>query len=182
MELSAKDIENLKKGDKNAQRTLYEAYAAKMYGLCLRFLSNDQVARDVLHDSFVKVFTSVKDFKGKGKLENWVKKIVINECLEYHRKKRNSMDVDLAEAPEMEFTYDNTEYDAQFLLKVVSELSPQYRMVFNLFSIEGYSHAEIAELLNISESTSKSNYFRARAILRARLSKLVDYSYEKAIR
>ena len=175
-------IDRLKRGDRGAQHILYDSISAKMYGVCMRYSGNSDLAKDILHDGFVKVFTSVKAYRGEGSFEGWVRKIIVNTALEFLRQRRNIEEVELNQASFKVVEIANVEYDIKFFLKIVSELPLQYRTVFNLYAIDEYSHSEIAEMLNITESTSKSNYSRAKAILRDKLEKLVDFKYEEFIR
>ena len=182
MEYTKEFIEKLYKGDKVTQRHLYEATSAKMFAVCLRYVNEPDIARDILHDGYVKVFTAIKSFRGDGSFEGWIRRIVVNTALEYLRQSKGKLEVDLEFAKVKE---DNTKYegyDYKFFLKIVEELPPQYKMVFNLYAIDEYSHNEIAEMLGITESTSKSNYSRAKAILRDKLEKLIDFKYEEYIR
>jgi RNA polymerase sigma factor (sigma-70 family) len=179
VEYSKDFIDRLHKGDRIAQRTLYEAFSAKMYGVCLRYVANFDIAQDVLHDGFVKVFTSIKTFRNEGSFEGWVRRIIVNTALEYLRQRKDYLEVDIEVAKGREVESKTLDHDYSVFLKVVNDLPPQYRAVFNLYAIDEYSHNEIAEMLNISESTSKSNYSRARVILRSKLEKMADFKYEE---
>ncbi|PKP45327.1 MAG: hypothetical protein CVT95_08965 [Bacteroidetes bacterium HGW-Bacteroidetes-12] len=145
-------------------------YSSRMYGVCLRYYPNPEIARDILQDGFIKVFEKISSFRFEGSLEGWIRKIMVNTALEYHRKRKDDKAVSISNASSLIDENGKTENDYQFLLSIVSSLPKQYRLVFNLYAIEGYSHIEIAKLLNITESTSKSNYSRARAILRTKMS------------
>ena len=179
MEYSKDFIDKLHKGDRIAQHTLYEVVSAKMYGVCLRYVANSDIAQDVLHDGFVKVFTSIKSFRGEGSFEGWVRRIIVNTALEYLRQRKDYLEVDIDAAKGGETYTKSDEHDYSVFLRIVNDLPTQYRAVFNLYAIDDYSHNEIAEMLKISESTSKSNYSRARAILRSKLEKMVDFKYEE---
>jgi len=181
VEYSNDFIDRLNNGDRIAQRALYEACSAKMYGLCLRYIGNPDIARDVLHDGLVKVFTSIKSFRGEGSFEGWIRRIIVNTALEYLRQRKDRLEVELDQAKNSATNNESSGYDYSFFLSVVMELPPQYRTVFNLYAIDEYSHSEIAEMLNISESTSKSNYSRARVILRSKLEQLIDFKYDEFI-
>jgi RNA polymerase sigma-70 factor (ECF subfamily) len=145
-------------------------YSAKMYGVCLRYYPNAEIARDILQDGFIKVFEKIRSFRFEGSIEGWIRRIMVNTALEYHRKKKDDVELSISNASALIDESGSLEPDYQFLLSIVSSLPKQYRLVFNLYAIEGYSHSEIANLLNITESTSKSNYSRARAILREKVS------------
>ena len=168
-------IQNCLAGDTNAQELLYNKYSGKMYGVCLRYSNNYDDAKDILQEGFIKVFTNLHQFKGKGSFEGWIRRIMVNTALEKYRDKHYLNRVDEEDAEKLEKVDYNVidEMSARDLMKVIQELSPKYRMVFNLFAIEGYSHREISVLLEISEGTSKSNLSRARAILQ---EKLADYN------
>jgi len=175
-------IEKLYKEDRVSQRILYESLSPKMFAVCLRYVNDYEIARDVLHDGFVKVFTAIKTFRGEGSFEGWVRRIIVNTALEYLRKKKDQFEVDLDHAKVKEDESKVEGYDYKFFLKIIAELPHQYRTVFNLYAIDEYSHSEIADILNISESSSKSNYSRAKAILRSKLEKVIDFNYEEFIR
>ena len=180
MEYSKDFIDKLYKGDRTAQRTLYELSSAKMYGLCLRYVGDSDIARDVLHDGYIKVFTSIKSYRGDGSFEGWFRRIIVNTALEYLRQRKDYVDIDVANGNEAEIQSLGTDY--AFYLGIVKELPPQYRLVFNLYAIDEYTHSEIAKMLDISESTSKSNYSRARAILRSKFEQVIDFKYAKLVR
>lgn len=165
-------VQNCLAGDANAQELLYNKYSGKMYGVCLQYSDNYDDAKDILQEGFIKVFTRLHQYKGKGSLEGWIRKIMVNTALEKYRDKHylNKVDEDASAIPEKADHNIIDELSARDLMKVIQELTPKYRMVFNLFAIEGYSHKEISALLEISEGTSKSNLSRARAILQGKLA------------
>jgi len=177
VELAVELINRVKKGDRRAQRALYDTYSAKMYGVCLRYFPKSEVAKDILHDGFIKVFTSISSFRGDGSLEGWIRRIIVNTALEHIRKSKGYNEVELKNVVGIEAQSLINDLDMPFYLKIVDELPPQYKLVFNLYAIDDFTHAEIAELLGITVSTSKSNYSRAKAILRKRLKSIVDRSY-----
>lgn len=158
-------------GDSLAQKQLYDRFSPKMYGVCLQYSNNPEEAKDILQEGFIKVFRKLKQYKGKGSFEGWVRKIFINTALERFRGKMNVVPMD----EPLEIPTDNlsdkiiAELSAHELLMMIQELSPQYRMVFNLYAIEGYSHIEISRIMEISVGTSKSNLSRARAILQEKI-------------
>ncbi len=163
------------KGNARAQRELFDKFARKMMTVCLRYSKNTEQAEDVLQDGFVKVFFKLKDYKGEGSLEGWIRRIMVNTALDQIRKdlkfSNNSSFDDVGyKLNYNDFTFENLV--AEDLMKMVQSMPNGYRMIFNLFAIEGYSHAEIAETLGISENTSKSQYSRARAYLKERLEKM----------
>lgn len=164
-------IRACKKQNAKAQRTLYDKYASYMLGLCKRYIKGEMEAEDVMIKGFMKVFTKIDLFEGKGSFEGWMKRIMINEALGYIRKNKSMyLEIEI-EAADKEPDFDtlSTELEAMDLLKMVNGLPSGYRTIFNLYAIEGYSHKEIAELLGISENTSKSQLSRARMHLQKKL-------------
>ncbi len=168
-------IEGCKKGDRKAQKTLYEQHSPRMMGVCLRYVSDRETARDLLQDGFVKVFTGMDSYSGIGSFEGWMRKIFVNCALEYLRKGdvlRDAAALDYtAELAQSDHTV-VSEMSAVELMKLVQELPDGFRLVFNLFAIEGYSHKEISEMLHITESTSRSQYTRAKQLLQRRINDL----------
>jgi len=158
-------IEGCAKNDRKAQQMLYERFAPEMFTVCLRYVRETAEAEDVLVKAFMKVFQNIEKFKGKGSFEGWVRRIVINEGLAYLRANKTMyLEVDIEKADKT--TAANTDHlEAEELMAMVQQLPVGYRTVFNLYAIEGYSHAEISEMLNISEGTSKSQLSRARQLL-----------------
>ncbi len=157
-----------------AQNALYKHYSAKMYAICLRYSGNEDDAKDILQEGFIKIFQKITQYKGSGSFEGWMRKIIVNTALLKYRDKyflyTTSDDESYITLEHNENALDSL--SAQDLLSIIKQLSPQYRTVFNLFAIEGYSHKEISELLNISEGTSKSNLARARGILQQKIKKM----------
>jgi RNA polymerase sigma factor (sigma-70 family) len=165
-------IEACKQGSRTAQRQLYEKYASRMYALCLRYVRADIEAEDVLMRGFMKVYTNIQRFEGKGSFEGWIRRIVVNEALEYLRKNKTLFLQTEIEAAHYQIDYgslDNS-LNAEDLQALIRQLPPGYQTVFNLYAIEGYSHKEIAEMLEISEGTSKSQLSRARSLLQQYLA------------
>lgn len=164
-------IKGCKRGDHQAQQRLFDRYSARMYGVCLRYLKNTMQAEDVLVMAFTKVFARLGQFKGEGSLEGWIRRITINEALAALRKSRAMMaetDLDAAER-EPDYQQLSDRLEEEDLLRMIEKLPPGYRVVFNMYAIDGYCHKEIAELLGISENTSKSQLSRARAYLQKML-------------
>jgi len=158
-------------GDHRAPGVLYGKLAPKMYGVCLRYAKDMHEAEDNLQEGFVTVFTKLKDFRHEGSFEGWVRRIMINVSLDNYRKKQQLLYVD--EMKKLDSATPDEEAIAHLpvedLVKVIQELPPRYRMVFNLYVMEGYNHAEISRELGISEGASKSDLSRAREILRNKL-------------
>ncbi len=168
-------IAGCKKGNRLAQKKLYETYSPKMMGVCLRYVNDRETARDVLQDGFIKILTGIDAYSGTGAFEGWIRKIIVNCALEYLRKN----DI-LRDASDLENTYDAAYSDNQAvanlsaaeLMKLIQDLPTGFRTVFNMFAIEGYSHKEISEMLQITESTSRSQFIRAKQILQRKVSEL----------
>jgi len=155
-----------------AQEYLYKRFSRRMYGVCLRFARNTLEADDILQEGFIKVFTFLKDFRHDGALEGWIRRTIINTAINYYHGRQNdwnetSIENALSYSSSAENILDSI--STHELLKLIQGLPEGYRMVFNLFVIEGYSHQEIGEMLNISENTSKSQLSRARASLQQKL-------------
>ena len=160
-------------GKNEAQEALYNKYSRKMFGLCLRYTKDYSAAEDVLQDGFIKVLTNISSFKGKGSFEGWIRRIMINTALERYRKQFQMYSISDNEEIIEKIAYNDVvdEISAKDLLKLVQELPPAYKMAFNLYAIDGYSHKEISEKLDISVGTSKSNLSRARKILQTKVEK-----------
>lgn len=153
------------------QRLLYDLYAKKMMVICLRYAPTTFEAEDMMQEGFVKVFANIQNFKKDCPLEFWIRRIVINTALKHLRQKSLlTVSHDSEEAISLSAdTYNLDQYGMDELLAMIQSLAPRYRMVFNLYAIEGFNHKEIGEMLGISEGTSKSQYSRARAILQGML-------------
>ena len=160
-------------GNRRDQELLYRRYAAKLYAVCLQYSGNDEEARDILQEGFIKIFENLVHYKYEGSFDGWVRRIVVNTALEKYRSKHNLYRIDdIDQIPEQNAEPDNEDYaglGARDLMEIIRELPPRYRIVFNLFAIEGYSHKEISDMMSISEGTSKSNLSRARVILQRRV-------------
>jgi RNA polymerase sigma factor (sigma-70 family) len=144
-----------------------------MFGLCMRYAGNYDDAQDILQDGFVKVFEKIDQFGFKGSFEGWIRRIMVNTALERFRTSYRVINInDNLKEAELEQTTDfSSDIDARELIRFVQELSPRYRIVFNLYAIEGYTHKEISEMLGITEGTSKSNLSRARDILQDKVNR-----------
>ncbi len=160
-------------GNPAMQKMLYDRHAPKMYGICLRYAANSEDARDILQDGFIKVFSNLGKFMGTGSFEGWMRRIFVNTAIEHYRKKNNLFAI--SEHQEENIADKEVsaldELEAGDIIKLISELPNGYRTVFNLFAVEGYTHKEIAEMMNISEGTSKSQYARAKAWLQEKIGK-----------
>jgi RNA polymerase sigma factor (sigma-70 family) len=163
------------KGNSKAQRALFDKFAPKMMAVCQRYLRNTQEAEDVLQDGFVKVFQKIVDFKMEGSLEGWIRRIVVNTALDTIRKNKKLLDDVQVEEVQYKVSFTDHQFDGMDLaqlMKLIDGMPDGYRVVFNMFAIEGYSHKEIADTLGVTENTSKSQYSRARAFLRTQLELL----------
>lgn len=165
--------------NRNAQQELFEKYSRKMMSLCIRYAGNEDDAKDILQEGFIKVFTHLKDYSGNGNLSGWIKTIMVNTALNFIKKS-----VFVTEIVEMEEGHAVSEsvqpesrLGEQELMKLIRSLPDGFRTIFNLFAIEGYSHKEIAHMTGISENTSKTQYLRARA----RLQKMIIAKSEQVI-
>jgi len=161
------------KGNKRDQELLYRSYASKLYAVCLQYSRDRDEAKDILQEGFIKVFENLHTYKSEGTFENWIRKIVVNVALEKFRNKNilhKVEDIDKLMGTVSEpYDGDYSDLDAEMLMNIIRDLSPQYRMVFNLYALEGYSHSEISKMLKISEGASKSNLSRARLILQKKV-------------
>ena len=163
------------KGDRTSQKVLYERYYSKMMGICYRYAKDGDEAKDLLHDGFLKIFRSLDKYNFSGSLEGWMRRLMINSAIDHYRKFKNIYSLSETNIGETAEEVDNGEddiysnFNTQMIMEAVQNLSPAYRTVFSLYAIEGYSHKEIAEKLNISIGTSKSNFAKARMNLRKKL-------------
>ncbi len=170
-------IELCKKGDRNAQKALFDLLAPRMYPVCIRYVGDREVAQDILQDGFVTLFSKLDSYKGEGSFDGWARRIFINTALMYLRKKdalKISDDLETARhlSSDMAGQMENIGYKE--LMKLVTSLPPGFRTVFNMYVIEGYSHKEIADALGITETTSRTQLSRARVWLQNRIKSEAD--------
>jgi RNA polymerase sigma factor (sigma-70 family) len=167
-------ITALQRADSRAQKALFERYSSKMLTICVRYVSNRYEAEEILMDGFMRVFEKIGQYKSEGSFEGWIRRIMVNESLMYLRKNKQwRAEIALEDAPpEADTAFADQDLLAEDLLNLLEQLPAGYKTVFNLYAIEGYSHAEIAESLGITESTSKSQLHRARALLQRLLTQL----------
>ncbi len=167
-------IDKCIKGENKAQKKLYESTVKQMFGVCLRYCKDPEDAKDILQEGYVRVFTKMKQFEGKGVLEAWMRRIFVNCALESIRVNKFYTETsDISE--EFDLGFDNYTIDKisqKEIMDTMQKLAMGYRTVLNLYAIEGYSHAEIAQMLNINEGTSKSQLARARAAFLKEYNKL----------
>ena len=173
-------MEGCKAGTRKMQEALYQQMASKMLVVCMRYAKDRMEAEDVLQMGFIKIFQKIGEYRGDGSFEGWMRRVMVNTAIESYRKNLRTLNIvpieDAYEQPGVGFDF--SRLGMQDLLKVIQKLSDGYRMVFNMYIIEGYSHKEIAETLGISEGASKSQLSRARAILREEIIKMegIDYA------
>ncbi len=158
-------------GDHNAFNKIYNKYAGLMYSICLRYMNSHNDAQDALQEGFIKVFNKISSYSFSGSFEGWMKKIFIHTSIELIRKKKYHQDINNINDSELTKTakINIGDLDAKKLIDVIQELPQGYRTVFNMYVIDGYSHKEISNTLSISESTSKTQLFKARKQLQIKL-------------
>jgi RNA polymerase sigma factor (sigma-70 family) len=167
-------LDGCRKGKPGSQEALYKRFASAMYGICLQYASGEEDAQDMMQDGFIKVFKKLDQVKNPAAFPGWIRRVMINTALEKYRSRillqRIDDVIEEADQPGDDGIFDNL--TCQELVELIQTLSPQYRLVFNLYAIEGYSHQEIGEALGISVGTSKSNLSRARSILQEKIKKI----------
>ena len=166
-------VEGCTKNERRAQKVLYDKYSRLLLGICLRYASDKAEAEDILQDSFLKIFFNIKDFTGTGSFIGWLRKVAVNTAItHYHKNLKYKYHVEIEKYVSVETgvaSFEDDFYTSDELFRILNELPAGYRMVFNLYAIEGYKHREIAEMLGIDTNTSKSQYSRARAVIREKL-------------
>ncbi|MFD0931782.1 RNA polymerase sigma factor [Psychroflexus salinarum] len=175
-------IKRCKQNDIASQKLLYEIFADVLFSISLKYSRNYSEAEDNLQDAFIQIFEKIHQFKHKGSFEGWLKRITINICLQRYRNQK-VFELVNEEALKAEDVYvENNNYSLQFLLSCIQSLPDRYRMVFNLYTLDGFSHKEIASKLQISEGTSKSNLSRAKDILRRKITQAnIDGVYSRKV-
>jgi len=176
-------IKECKQGKSFAYKKLYELYAPAMMSVCVRYVNDRDIARDILQDGFVKVFTKIDTYSGTGTFAGWIRKVFVTTALEYMRKNHNmKQDADIED---LEHLTDNMNFSAldklsaDELLACIATLPEGYRTIFNLFAIEGYSHSDIANMLNIKEVTSRTQFLRAKKVLQQSVLNLISEESER---
>jgi RNA polymerase sigma factor (sigma-70 family) len=169
-------IKGCMEGNRRMQEELYSRFSSRMYAVCLRYAGNAEEAEDILQEGFIKIFKKLDSFRSEGSFEGWVRRIFVNTAIEHFRRKRYLMPVTEKEENTLEGKYNSVLDDlgAKDILALVQELSPGYRTVFNMYVVEGYTHKEIADMLGISEGTSKSQLSRAKVILQDMVRAFID--------
>lgn len=168
-------VQRCLQNDKQAYEVFYKRFSPKMYGVCMRFAKNQMEADDILQEGFIKVYLNLKSFRNEGSLEGWIRRTIVNTAINQYKKNtkyQNDTDIENANVVQYQYASAIDNISVEELLAIVQELPVGYRMVFNLNVIEGYTHREIAELLGISENTSKSQLSRARQTLQRKLAEL----------
>ena len=165
--------------NRKAQHTLYEMHAPKMLSVCRYYIKDLQKAEEVMLNGFLKVFTNLKQFKSEGSFEGWIRRIMVNECISQLRKEKrlHFQDSEILENSTAHVSYMETELEVEAIQKLIDSLPDGYRTVFVLYAVEGYKHGEIAEMLQISENTSKSQLHKARKELQEKLNLLKNTQY-----
>ncbi|WP_257670149.1 RNA polymerase sigma factor [Parapedobacter tibetensis] len=162
--------EGCKEGSRQAQEKLYRALASKMLGVCMRYANNTFEAEDMLQMGFMKVFGNIESYRGEGSFEGWIRRIMVNTAIAAYRKNmRGGHAVEIDETHDGMQTFAMDALECEDLLQIIQTLPAGYRIVFNMYALEGYSHKEIAEALHISEGASKSQLSRARAWLKEKI-------------
>lgn len=164
-------------GDRKMQEELYNRFASKMYAVCLRYANNADDAQDLLQEGFIKVYKNLHRFRAEGSFEGWVRRVFINSSIEHYRRKAAKLSTVSDKEESTIEDHDISAIDTlaeKDIINLIQDLSPGYRTVFNLYVIEGYSHREIGEMLNISEGTSKSQLARAKGILQKKVTQYLS--------
>jgi len=169
-------IKGCARHDRKAQQMLYDRYSRFLLGVCMRYATDRAEAEDILQDSFLKIYFSIGDFTGAGSFAGWLRKVAVNTAItHYHKNLKHRYYIEIEEYVSVETgtsSFEEDMFTSDELYKVLNELPAGYRMVFNLYAVEGYKHKEIGEMLGIDTNTSKSQYSRAKAVLRDKLEKL----------
>ena len=162
--------------NRHAQQKIYSKFSPKMLSVCRQYVKDLHQAEDIMITSFMKVFTNLKNFKQEGSFEGWIRRIMINECISFIRVQKKVAYIEDENYLEESFNNIESQFSVDDIQLLIDNLPDGYKMVFNLFAIEGYKHQEIAELLGINEGTSKSQLSHARKMLQDNINKLKNYS------
>lgn len=169
-------IAGCKRKDTWARKKLYELYAPAMLGVCVRYVNEKETARDILHEGFIKIFTKIEDYSGTGSFEGWMRRIFVTSALEHLRSVKafsGTISLDYCgETADNDDTNIVDQLSAEEIVRCINDLPPGFRTVFNLYAVEGYSHAEIAKMLHIQEASSRSQFARARQMLQTKIRDL----------
>jgi RNA polymerase sigma-70 factor (ECF subfamily) len=176
-------IKRCKANERKAQELLYKQFASKMLGVCFRYATDRMEAEDMLQNGFIKVFQKIGNYRGDGSFEGWIRRIMVHSSIEYYRKHHKMMQLVNLDDAANEMSVNplaTAQLEAKDLMALIQQLSPGYRIVFNLYAIEGYSHKEIAVITGITEGASKSQLSRARSVLKEQIIKMEGKRYENA--
>lgn len=176
-------VKRCKAGERKAQELLYKQFASKMLGVCMRYATDKMEAEDMLQNGFIRMFQKINDYRAEGSFEGWVRRIMVHSSIEYYRKHHKLLQLaDNGDLPDQVAVNPTAvaRLDIKDMMALVQRLSPGYRMVFNLYAIEGYSHKEIGEIMGISEGASKSQLSRARSVLKGLIANIEGKRYEYA--
>lgn len=168
-------IEGCKKQNRKAQKMLYDRFSSKFLGVCMRYAKDKLEAEDILMEGFLKIYERIDQYNFSGSFEGWMRRIIVNTAISNYRKNLkhyNHSNIEDIYEYEQDISNSDVEFSMEEMLLVIQSLSPGYRMVFNLYAIEGYPHKEIAEMLGIDIATSKSQYSRAKKIVQYRLTQI----------
>lgn len=176
--LHQQENENIKlacENNRQAQQLIYSKFSPKMLGVCRQYIKDIQLAEDIMITAFMKVFVNLKNFEKKGSFEGWIRRIMVNECISFLRVQKKVNFVEDENYFEESFNNIESHFSVDDIQHLIDQLPDGYKMVFNLYCIEGYKHQEIASMLNINEGTSKSQLSHARKILQQQITKLKNY-------
>ena len=171
-------INDCQKNDRKAQEQLYRLYAPKLFSVCLKYSRNYSEAQDNLQDGFLIIFKKIAQYSFKGSFDGWLKRVMVNHVLQQYRQETFLSLVKEDVPDDNEIEIDDEDISLEYLLKIIQELPNQYRLVFNLYVLDGYSHQEIAEMLTINLGTSKSNLARAKMILREKIEQFKNIEFK----
>lgn len=167
-------IKGCQKGKSEYQKALYDQYAGKMFALCMRYARHKLEAEDILQEGFIKVFQYIDGFRFEGSFEGWIRRIMVHTAIKYyHKAAHKNEQIGMEELPEQSVAPDiHGTLNAEELMELIKKLPEGYKMVFNLYALEGYKHKEIADMLDIGESTSRSQLVKARKLLQQMIEQL----------
>jgi RNA polymerase sigma-70 factor, ECF subfamily len=161
--------------NRHAQQQIYSKFSPKMLGVCRQYIKDIQQAEDIMITAFMKVFVNLKNFESKGSFEGWIRRIMVNECISFIRVQKKVKFIDDEEYFEESFNNIESKFSVDDIQHLIDQLPDGYKMIFNLYCIEGYKHQEIATMLSINEGTSKSQLSHARKVLQQQITKLKNY-------
>ncbi|WP_111682112.1 RNA polymerase sigma factor [Winogradskyella tangerina] len=173
-------IKGCKKQSLKAQAELYQLYKDNLFSICLKYCRNREEAQDNLQDAFIEIFSKIKSYKGNGSFEGWMKRITINKAIDKYKKDK-TVNITINDNIMMDTSIESGTLEViplEDVLNIIQELPPKYRLVFNLYELDGYSHKEISDLLQISINTSKSNLHRAKGILKTKIQQSLQLTHQ----